>query len=181
MVCFFLCVPCITMQFICLLCFVLCFVLSVCVLSVICLVFICSYALYVSIIALYAICSVCEHLSTASWFTFYRWLLVFYVTAICVFICVYLSLYVCECGSMFGVVCLSQHACIFTGSWVMGAGGGLGRGWVGKDLYYDRHGLSDIAKPILCLTDPMVSRYREYHQCGTSELVILTSLTNFNG
>ena len=68
-----------------------------------------------------------------------------------------------------------------TGTWVMGAGGGLGRGWVGKDLYYDKHGLSDIAKSILCFTDLMVSRNREYHQCGTSELVILTSLTNFNG
>ena len=63
----------------------------------------------------------------------------------------------------------------------MGRGGGVGRVWVGKDLCYDGHGLSDMAKSTLFFTDPMISVNREYHQCSISEPDILISLTNSNG
>ena len=62
-----------------------------------------------------------------------------------------------------------------------GAGGGVGRGWVGKDLCYDGHGLSDMIKSTLFFTDPMISVNREYHHCGISEPDTLISLINFNG
>ena len=84
----------------------------------------------------------------------------------------------------FTLLCFGWAGVVSGWDWYLGyrgQGGGVGRGWVGKDLCYDGHGLSDIVKSTLFFTDPLISVNREYHQCSISESDILISLTNSNG
>ena len=84
----------------------------------------------------------------------------------------------------FWLLCFGKEGLGRERDWYLGyrgRGGEVGRGWVGKDLCCDRHGVSDMAKSTWFFTVPTISVNREYHQCDISEPDTLISLTNFNG